>query len=107
MSAITLQNIFEIQYKTEKVLMYVSTISFLMMSFMYMYFLFSGVVQVVMNKEAEVNIRKLNFDIASLESQYMERQYSLSEDIVKQEGYITASNKIFIDRDNDTVVTKR
>lgn len=107
MNTTILKNIFETQYKAERVLMYISLSSFVLLSFLYVYFLFSGVVHVVMNKESEVNIRKLHGEIASLEADYMEKQYSLSQTILEDEGYIMANNKVFIDRNNGTVVTKR
>lgn len=74
---------------------------------LYVYLLSMSVIHVVISKEAEENLRDLRSEIAYLESQYMEMQNSISEEIVEQRGYIAVKDKIFIARDNTSLVTKR
>jgi len=65
------------------------------------------VVHVVVTREAEQKISDTRGDIASLESTYMERQHQISMEVVENRGYAIADDKIFLDRENAQVVTKR
>lgn len=73
----------------------------------YMYLLSLSVVHVVMNQENEERMHEIAGEIARLEATYMEKQAAIGSEVVEQKGYIAAANKIFIDKDQTSVVTKR
>lgn len=62
----------------------------------YMYFLSASVIHVVMQKQISGEIHELNFEIAKLESNYIEKQHELSREVASLEGFIATENKIFI-----------
>ncbi len=95
------------QYRFEQLILAIAFVAFSALCVLYMYFLSTSVVHVVISKEAETNIHKVNSDIAALEAEYMEIQNSLSREVVEQSGYISASKKIFIDRSNTSLFTQR
>lgn len=71
---------------------------------LYMYFVTSSVVQVVMRQETEREITELNTHIGELESQYIEAQHTISKDIANHEGYVEVEDKIFVSRTPSTLV---
>ena len=72
-----------------------------------MYLLSASVIHVVMSKETDEKIHKVNSEIAALEAEYMERQHKISREIVDQSGYVKVAEKIFIDMNDVSLVTKR
>lgn len=105
MNAIALIN--NMHYKAERLLLMGSFALLAALFCSYMYLLSMSVVHVVISKEAETGIHDLRSKIAALESEYMEMQNSLSQDIVEQKGYVAVSKKIFIDRGGNDLVTRR
>lgn len=105
MNTITLIN--DIHYKAEKLLL---IIGFVVLSFLcglYMYLLSSSVVHVVISKETEASVYDIGSEIAALEAEYMEIQHSISKEVVEKNGYIAAGQKIFINKENASLVTRR
>lgn len=100
-------NISTIQYKSEQILLYMLIISVCSLAGLYFYFLSASIVHVVISKEAEEKMHKLNSEIATLEAAYMEKQHSISMEIVGRQGYIASGKKVFIDRSDVSVVTRR
>jgi hypothetical protein len=72
----------------------------------YLYFLNMSVVQVVMRTEEVQKQRDLNADIAMLESRYMDAQHKVAARIATLEGYDTTVPKIFVSRDEASLVLR-
>lgn len=70
----------------------------------YMYFLSATIMHVVVRKEVSQSMVELNSKVATLESQYIEVQHTISEDIASQRGFIATEDKIFVNRTNGAVV---
>ena len=98
---------FYIQYRAEQYLLAFSLGAVCLLSVAYVYLLSMSVVHVVASRESEAKVSELRAEIAALESTYMERQHSISMEVVGQKGYISAGDKIFINRDSASVVTRR
>lgn len=105
MNAIATAN--EMQHQSERVILAGALTLFGIMCGMYMYLLSSSVVHVVISKESETKIHQTHSEIAALEAKYMEMQNSISKEVVEQSGYIAAGKKVFIDRSNASLVTRR
>ncbi|MFT5037144.1 MAG: uncharacterized membrane-anchored protein YitT (DUF2179 family) [Candidatus Azotimanducaceae bacterium] len=71
---------------------------------LYMYFVSASVVHVVMREESQRKISTLHSEISSLEAKYIKAQHSVSSDIAKLSGYVSATEKVFIGREDDTLV---
>lgn len=104
---ISLALISQMQYKAERLLLAALMVALCALCGLYMYLLSSSVVHVVISKEADARIHDMHSEISALEAEYMEVQSGISREIVEHRGYITASNKIFIDRGDASLVTKR
>lgn len=65
---------------------------------LYMYFLSSSIVSVVVRKEAMQEISMLRTQISALETTYIEAQHQLSSDIAQLSGFVPVEKKVFIDR---------
>lgn len=74
---------------------------------LYMYFLSASVVHVVMRKELDKEISKTSSYVSQLESQYIEAQHAMSEEVATMQGYVKADHKIFIDRTDTSVALSR
>ncbi len=74
---------------------------------LYIYFVSVSVVHVVIQQEIEQNISALHSEISSLEADYIAAQHTVSADIASLQGYVEASNKIFIERTSDTLVLSK
>lgn len=74
-----------------------------MVLFLYMYFVSSSVLNVVMRKEVDTRIAEVGTVIGDLESTYIEMQHDVSSDIATHRGFVVADKKIFIDRTADTL----
>jgi len=105
MNAITEIN--RIKYQGERLLLIALFFSLCGLIGLYFYFLSFSVIHVVMNEETNEQINKVQSEIARLEAIYMEKQHSLSIEAATRSGYIASGKKIFIDRSNTSVVTKR
>ncbi len=75
-----------------------------MMLGLYMYFLSASVVHVVIRKEVNQDIVKLNSEIAELEAEYIFAQHRVSNRIATLEGYQEVDAKVFIDRTQPSLV---
>ena len=96
-----------IEHTTEKLLLYMLLAVICGLGGLYFYFLSSSVVHVVMNREAEEKMHRINSEIASLEATYMEKQHAISIEVARRHGYVAAGKKIFLDRSDTSVVTRR
>lgn len=76
----------------------------LSVAFLYMYFVTTSVVQVVMRQEIERDITDVSARISELESEYIKAQHEISADIASHEGYLEIEEKIFISRTPSTLV---
>lgn len=76
----------------------------LLLSALYVYFLSSTVVQVVMQKEVRSQISDLNAEISNLEAEYIERQHAVSDEIASLQGFVRTGEKIFIDKSKTSLV---
>lgn len=57
-----------------------------------------------MLKEVDSHFAEVNTIIGNLESTYIDVQHNMSSDIATHRGFVVAKEKIFIDRDEDTLV---
>lgn len=100
-------NIASIQYRFERLLLGGLVLFALGLGGLYFYFLSMSVIHVVISEEVGEKINMTQGEIASLEATYMDKQHSISMEVVERNGYIASGKKIFIDRSEDSVVTKR
>lgn len=105
MNAITEIN--QIQYRSEHLLLVALLCTFSVLAGLYFYFLSVSVIHVVINEETREEMNKVQGEIAELEAVYMEKQHNLSIDLAESHGYVATSKKIFLDRSNTSVVTRR
>lgn len=105
MNAVT--KILYIEHKLEHWLLAFTLATVCVLSVGYVYLLSMSVVHVVVSREAEERISDIHGQIAALESVYMEKQHAISTEVVASRGYVSTNEKIFLNRDNAAVVTRR
>jgi len=71
---------------------------------LYMYFVASSVVHVVIRTEVEQVSQKLKSEISLLENNYIAAQHKVSRRISSLEGYDEVTEKVFIDRTAPSLV---
>ena len=96
-----------IEYRLERLALGGLVLSVLCLSGLYFYFLSASVIHVVMTEELAEKANQAQGEIAALEAAYMDKQHAISLEVVERRGYIASVEKIFIDRGEDSVVTKR
>lgn len=94
-------------YRDESRLFYIALTSFLTVFSLYIYFVSSSIVSVVMREEVDSDISVLSTKVGQLEAEYIEKQHAVSSDIAEMRGFVMADKKIFIDRTTDTLVLSR
>lgn len=94
-------------YKDESRLFYVAIFSCVTVFSLYMYFVSSSIVDVVMRKQVDRELLTLGTTVGRLESEYIEMQHMVSSNIASQRGFVTADKKIFIDKTEETLVLSR
>lgn len=73
----------------------------------YVYCVSASVVHVVIRKEINTEIAQLNSDISTLESKYIARQHAVSREIARREGFVSATNKVFLDRTDTSLAANQ
>lgn len=96
-----------IEYRLERLLLAALALALVGLAGLYFYFLSASVIHVVMTEELSERINQVQGEIASLEAAYMDKQHAISLEVVERRGYIASSQKVFIDRSESSVVTKR
>lgn len=96
-----------IRYRSERLLLATLIALCLSLFALYFYFLSMSVIHVVISKEISESMNETQGMIADLESSYMQKQHDISFEMVERHGYIASEKKIFINRNTDSVVTKR
>lgn len=91
-------------YIDETHFFYLTLSCFVVVVFLYMYFVSSSILNVVMLKEVDAHLAEVQTSIGDLESTYIEVQHDVSNDIATHRGFVVAEKKIFIDRTEDTLV---
>ena len=76
----------------------------LVLGSLYIYLLSSTVVHVVMQKEINRELQDLSSQIAGLEATYIEQQHSMSNEVATLQGFVTVTEKIFIDKGESSLV---
>lgn len=71
---------------------------------LYMYFVTTSVVQVVVRQEINQEITQVKSQISALEAEYMSLQYGISDEIALHEGYVDVDEKVYIQRAPSTLV---
>lgn len=71
---------------------------------LYIYFVSASIVHVVMRKEINHDLIVLNTEISQLESEYIDAQHQVSNEIASLQGYKATPEKIFIDRTQKSLV---
>lgn len=105
MSAAT--NIINIKYTIEHFVLCALLASALTLGGLYVYFLSVSVHHVVISKELEEKTHTLHSEIATLEAAYMEKQHAISVEVVADRGYLASQEKVFLDRGDSSIVTRR
>lgn len=100
-------NILYIEHRLEHYLLALALLALCVLSIAYVYLLSMSVVHVVVSRESKEKTNEIHGEIASLEAVYMERQHAISSEVVVHRGYTAAGNKIFLNRNNSSVVTQR
>lgn len=91
-------------YKDERTWFFIA-VSVLSIAFLlYIYFVISSVVHVVIRKELTQEAVALNSYVSQLEATYIDAQHAVSEEIASQSGYVKVADKVFIDRTPATLV---
>ncbi len=91
-------------YKDESRLFYIACSLCVTVIATYMYFVSTSIVHVVMRKEIDQELLGLGTTVGQLESQYIEMQHMISNDIATRKGFVLADTKIFIDKTEGTLV---
>jgi hypothetical protein len=91
-------------YRDESRLFYIALSLCVGMFAAYMYFLSESVMHVVMRKEVDREISSTGTQVGELESQYIELQHSVSNEIASMQGYVPVEEKIFIGKTSETLV---
>ena len=91
-------------YREESRFFYAALFIFFTVFGTYAYLVSTSIADVVMRKEVEQRIATLATSISELESEYIELQHSVSNDIASQHGFVAANTKVFIDRTPGTLV---
>ncbi len=95
-----------IPYERERVWLYAVVLCCVTSIVLYMYFLSASVVHVVMRKELDGKITEMNSRLSSLETEYIEAQHAVSEDIASLRGFTRTDQKVFIDKGDTTLVLR-
>ncbi len=90
-------------YERERIWFFSALACLLVSVVLYMYFLSASVFHVVMRKEVDSEITNLNSTLSSLETEYIESQHEVSEEIASLRGYQRTEKKVFIDRTETTL----
>jgi hypothetical protein len=85
-------------YERERTALTIAVGFFCVALFSYMYFLSASVMHVVVRKEVDREYVRVASEVGALESEYIEVQHSVSEDIASLHGFVKTDAKIFIDR---------
>lgn len=94
-------------YKDERMWFFVALGLLGLMFALYVYFVFSSVVHVVMRKEINKEITDVSSRVSQLESDYMKSQHEVSKEFASHDGYTEVSEKTFITRTADTLTLSR
>lgn len=78
------------------------TLLFLGSICLYIYFVSSAVNEVVLRKSMTRDITHIRSEIAALETQYMQIQHKVSNQMAQLDEFAVSEEKIFISRTNDT-----
>ena len=89
---------------TEKALCMTLICSCFVLLALYMYFVSASVVHVVMRTEVTQEVTKIASEISALESEYIKAQHKVSSDIASLQGFQETAQKVFIDRNDDSLV---
>lgn len=71
---------------------------------LYMYFLTTSVVDVVLRKEAAEQNKTVRSEIAQLESAYIDAQHTISDRVAAISNFTATSEKVFVDRTGSSLV---
>lgn len=85
-------------YQDERLLFFGALSLLCFVFILYTYFVSLSVVHVVMRKEVSNEITELSSYVGQLESQYIEAQHAMSEDIASLDGFVRTDEKVFIER---------
>lgn len=73
---------------------------------LYMYLIGASVVHVVIRQETNQDMQSLATEISQLETDYIDYQHRVSDEIASLEGYETITEKVFIDRTPSSLVLR-
>ncbi len=93
-------------YEKERIWLFAGSVCLVSSVVLYIYFLSASVHHVVMRKEIDKEITTRGSLVSMLESQYIEAQHLVSEDIASMRGFALTNDKIYIDRSDTTLVLR-
>ncbi len=91
-------------YYREHIVLVTLTSVLLLLFAAYVYFVSASIVHVVIRQEIQQEITAVSSEISDLETHYIALQHSVSKDIATQNGFVAASDKIYIDRSPTNLV---
>jgi hypothetical protein len=94
------------QIQTEKRYVVLATGLLLCLGAVYMYLLSATVMHVVVRKETTQSMKEVNSQIAALETEYIKAQHAVSERVAALPGFVLTPDKIFIERNETTLVVR-
>ena len=91
-------------YKDERTWFFGAVTMLSLVFLLYVYFVISSVVHVVIRQELAQEAVALNSYVSQLEAEYIDAQHAISEEIASQSGYTKVTEKVFIDKTPATLV---
>lgn len=93
-------------YQQERRFFYAALMCLLASIAGYMYFVSASVVHVVVRKEVDQEIASLVSSVSQLESQYIEAQHLVSNDIATQHGFQHITDPVYVNRASTLTLSK-
>lgn len=91
-------------YRDERTWFFAAASLLTIVFFLYIYFVISSVVHVVIRKEVAEEARAQSSYVSQLEAKYIDAQHAVSEDIASQSGFMKVEHKVFVDKTEATLV---
>lgn len=99
-------NIYKISDLSQKVF-WLFSILIVIFASMYMYFVSSAIVNVVLREEIEGEIVKIHSEVGELESKYLTLENNITMDTALAMGFVKVADKKFVTRTNRSLSINR
>lgn len=91
-------------YKDERTWFFAAATLLAVTFILYAYFVMASVVHVVIRKELSQEAVTKSSYVSQLETEYIDAQHAVSEEIATQRGYTKIEKKVFVDKTPTTLV---